>query len=85
MNSVFARVLVVSTLVALPVCARASTKVETPTSKPKHEAKGDKPKHGQAHASLGKKDHPPKKAKHHAHKPKDEKGIAAAPSAAKAP
>ncbi|HET7543277.1 MAG TPA: hypothetical protein VFK05_25560 [Polyangiaceae bacterium] len=86
MKTVLARALVALTLVVLPTSALASAKGEPKADKTKHETKTDK--HGQAHASVAKKEHSPKKAKHRGRKAKDAKGItAAAPvtSASKAP
>jgi hypothetical protein len=77
MNTVFARALVALTLATLPASALASTKAE---------AKADKAKHGHLQSSVAKKEQPTKKAKHHGHKAKNSKGLAAAaPSGAKVP
>jgi len=86
MNTVLARALVALTLAVLPTSALASAKGEPKADKTKHEAKADK--HHPAHAPVAKKEHATKKAKHHGHKAKDAKGIAAAapgPSPSKAP
>jgi hypothetical protein len=74
MNTVFARALVAFILVVLPTSALASTKSE---------AKADKANHGHSHPPIAKKEAKTKKAKHHGHKAKDGKGVAAS-SAAKA-
>jgi len=84
MNTVYARALVALALVALPASALASTKSEAKASKVKHEAKAGHDKPGRAHASLAKKEPSTKKSKHHGHKAKDGKGLAAVEASANA-
>ena len=83
MNSVFARALVVFSVIALPTSALATTKREAKADKVKHEGKADH-KHGHARASLAQKEHPTKKAKHHGHKSTGADELAASESGTKA-